>query len=106
MPIKETFVIETTPGIEPIEFDVWIRRQPQSEQQRFHQARVRADAYRQAAIDAGLMIRVHGEKLGAYIWRDEAARKQGKQQDDECMDFYDRFNADTGRRVTGVLKEI
>ena len=106
MPIKEIFVEETTPGIDPIPFEVWLSRQPQSEQQRYHQARARADVYRQAAIDAGLMIRVHGTSPGAYIWRDEEAKKQGKQQDDECMDFYDRFNADTGRRVTGVLKEI
>ena len=106
MPIKETFVVETTPGIEPISFDDWLAQQSASEQQRYHQARARADVYRQAAIDASLMIRVHGTSPGAYIWRDEEAKKQGKQQDEECMEFYSRFNADTGRRVTGVLTEI
>jgi hypothetical protein len=43
---------------------------------------------------------------GAYIWRDEQAKQQGKRQDEECMDFYTRYNADTGRRVNGVLTEI
>jgi len=104
MPIKEIFVVETTPGIEPIPFDVWISRQPLSEQRRYRQARARADAYRQEAIDAGLMSIEPG--TGSYIWRDEHAKEQGKRQDDECMDFYDRFNADTGRQVNGVLKEI
>ena len=104
MPVKETFVVETTPGIDPVPFEVWLSRQPQSEQQRFHQARARADTYRQEAIDAGLMSIEPG--TGAYIWRDEQAKQQGKRQDDECMSFYSRFNADTGRRVTGILKEI
>ena len=106
MPIKETFVIETTPGIDPIPFDVWLRQQPQKEQKRYQEARARADAYRQAAIDAGLMIHVHGASPGAYIWRDEEAKKQGKQQDDECMDFYDRFNADTGRKLVSVVEHV
>ena len=104
MPIKEIFVEETTPGIDPIPFKVWLRRQPQSEQQRYHQARARADAYRQEAIDAGIMSIEPG--TASYIWRDEEAKKQGKRQDDECMSFYSRFNADTGRRITGILKEI
>jgi hypothetical protein len=104
MPIKEIFIIETTPGIDPIPFKVWLSRQPQSEQNRYHQARARADVYRQEAIDAGIMsIELSTD---AYIWRDEQAKQQGKQQDDECMAFYDRFNADTGRRVNGVLTEI
>ena len=106
MPIKETFVIETTPGIEPIPWDIWFKNLPASEQQRYHQARARADVYRQAAIDDGLMIHVHGASPGAYIWRDEAAKKQGKQQDDECMDFYDRFNADTGRKLVTVTEYV
>ena len=104
MPIKEIFVIETTPGIDPIHFDVWLARQTQSEQQRYRAARIRADAYRQAAIDAGLMIHVQGANPGAYIWRDEEAKKQGKQQDDECMGFYDRYNADTGRKLVSVIE--
>jgi len=104
MPVKETFVIEITPGIEPIEFDVWIRRQPRSEQQRYRESRARADAYRQQAIDAGLMSVEPG--TWDYIWRDEQAKQQGKRQDEECMDFYTRFNAETGRKITGVLKEI
>jgi hypothetical protein len=104
MPIKETFIMETTTGIDPIPFEVWLSRQPQSEQQRFHQARARADTYRQEAIDAGLMsIEID---TGAYIWRDEQAKQQGKRQDDECMDFYTRYNSDTGIRVNGVLTEI
>ena len=104
MPIKEIFVEETTPGIDPIPFKVWLRRQPQSEQQRYHQARARADAYRREAIDAGIMSIEPG--TASYIWRDEEAKTQGKRQDDECMSFYSRFNAETGRRITGILKEI
>ena len=104
MPIKETFVVETAPGIDPIPFDAWLAGQPPSEQQRYRQARARADVYRQEAIDAGLMSIEPG--TGAYIWRDEQAKQQGKRQDDECMDFYTRYNADTGRRVNGVLTEI
>ena len=99
-------MVETTPGIDPIPFDQWLAQQPVSEQQRYHLARSKADAYRQQAIDAGFMIRVEGASPGEYIWRDEEAKQQGKQQDDECMDFYTRFNADTGRRVNGVLTEI
>ena len=104
MPVKETFVVETTPGIDPIPFDAWLAGQSQSEQQRYRQARIRADAYRQEAIDSGIMSIETG--TGAYIWRDEQAKQQGKRQDDECMDFYTRYNADTGRRVNGVLTEI
>jgi hypothetical protein len=104
MPIKETFIIETTPGIEPISWNIWFKNLPLSEKQRYHQARARADAYRQEAIDAGLMSIEPG--TGNYIWRDEQAKQQGKRQDDECLDFYTRFNADTGRQVNGVLKEI
>ena len=104
MPVKEIFVVETTPGIEPIPFDVWLSRQPASEQQIYRQARARADAYRQEAIDAGFMSIEPG--TGSYIWRDKQAKEQGKRQDEECMDFYTRFNADTGRQVNGVLKEI
>jgi hypothetical protein len=104
MPIKETFVMETTPGIDPIPFEVWMSQQPQSEQQRYHQARARADAYRQEAIDAGIMSIEIG--TGDYIWRDEEAKKQGKRQDEECMDFYTRYNADNGIQVNGVLTEI
>jgi len=104
MPIKETFVVETTPGIEPIPWDIWFKNLPESEQQRYRQARARADAYRQEAIDAGLMV--IEPNSGSYIWRDEQAKKQGKRQDNECMDFYDRFNAASGRRVNGVLEEI
>jgi hypothetical protein len=106
MPIKEIFIIETTPGIDPIPFDVWLARQSPSEQDRYHQARARADAYRQEAIDAGLMIHVAGAVPGAYIWRDEAAKKQGKRQDNECMDFYARFNADTGRKLVTVVEHV
>lgn len=106
MPIKETFIVETTPGITPIPFDTWLGQQSQSEQQRFWNARARADAYRQQAIDDGLMIHVHGASPGAYIWRDEAAKKQGKQQDNECMEFYDRFNADTGRKLVTVAEYV
>jgi hypothetical protein len=104
MPIKEIFVEETTLGIDPIPFEVWLSRQPQSDQQQYYQARVRADTYRQEAIDAGIMSIEPGTV--SYIWRDEEAKKQGKRQDDECMSFYSRFNADTGRRITGILKEI
>ena len=104
MPIKETFVMETTPGIDPIPFDTWLAQQSLSEQQRFSEARARADAYRQAAIDAGLMS-IEPE-TGSYIWRDADAKNQGKLEDDECLDFYTRFNADTGRIVNGVLTEI
>jgi hypothetical protein len=104
MPIKEIFVEETTPGIDPIPFEVWLSRQPQSDQQRYYQARVRADTHRQEAIDAGIMSIEAG--TASYIWRDEEAKKQGKRQDDECMSFYSRFNADTGRRIAGILKEI
>ena len=102
MPVKETFVVKTTPGIDPILFDDWLAQQSLSEQQRYYQSRARADLYRQAAIDAGLIIHVRN----AYIWRDEEARKQGKRQDDECMDFYNRFNADTGRKLVSVIDHI
>ena len=104
MPIVETWIEETTPGIDPIPFKVWLAHQPESEQQRFYLARARADAYRQEAIDAGIMSIDPGTL--SYIWRDEEAKNQGKQQDEECMDFYTRFNAEPGRKITGVLKEI
>jgi len=106
MPIKETFIVETTIGITPIPFDTWLGQQSQSEQQRYREARARADTYRQEAINAGLMIHVHGASPGVYIWRDEAAKKQGKQQDDECMDFYNRFNTDTGRKLVSVTEYV
>ena len=98
--------METTPGIDPIPFDIWLAKQPLSEQKRYRESRARADAYRQAAIDAGFMIHIHGSEPGAYIWRDEEAKKQGKQQDDECMEFYNRFNFDTGRKLVMVDEYI
>jgi hypothetical protein len=94
--------METTPGIDPITFDVWIAQQSPSEQKRYWESRAWADMYRQQAIDAGLMIHIDGTDPGVYIWRDEAAKQQGKQQDDECLEFYDRFNAETGRRLVTV----
>jgi hypothetical protein len=35
VPIVETWIEETTPGIDPIPFKVWLAHQPESEQQRF-----------------------------------------------------------------------
>lgn len=106
MPIIEKFVIETTPGIEPILFSEWLAQLPVDEQQRYNDARARMDAYRQEAIDSGRMIHVHGASPGEYIWRDEAAKKQGKQSDNECLSFYDRFNAETGRKLVIIVEHV
>lgn len=106
MPIRETFVIETTPGIDPITFDDWLSQQSESEQQRYHAAAARNDSYRQEAIDSGRMIWVHGSSPGQYIWKDEEAWKQNKLQDAECMGFYDRFNSDTGRKLVSVIEQV
>ena len=104
MPIKETFVEETTPGIDPIPFDQWLAQQSTSDQERFYQARARADAYRQEAIDTGRLSIEPG--TGSYIWKDQEMKRQGKRQDKECMNFYAKFNADTGRRIIYVSTEI
>jgi hypothetical protein len=61
------------------------------------------DAYRQEAIDDGRMII---DKDGSYIWRDEQAKKQGKRQDEECLNFYDRYNKEVGITVTWTWTEI
>ena len=106
MPIREKFIMETTPGIEPIVFSDWLDRLPLEEQKQYNEARARMDAYRQEAIDAGRMIQVHGVSPGEYIWRDEDAKKQGKRQDDECLRFYDRFNAETGKKLVIVIEYV
>ena len=104
MPIREKFVEELTPGIEPTPWPVWFENLSEDEQQRYHQARARMDAYRQEAIDSGLMI--IDPATADYIWRDEQAKQQGKRQDDECLEFYNRYNTETGRKIKSVLMEV
>ena len=111
MSLKQTFITQYAPGVEMITFPEWLATLSDSEQTRYHQARARMDAYRQEAIDAGRMII---DKDGSYVWRDEAAINWkdknslgfGKKIDDECLSFYDRFNADTGKTVTSIITEI
>jgi hypothetical protein len=104
MPIKQTFIknyplSDTT----PITFLEWLATQSDSDQARFHQARARMDAYRQEAIDDGRMTI---DTDGNYIWSDEQAQQQGKQQDNECLEFYDRYNTAVGLTVTWTWTEI
>ena len=103
MPIKQTFITNYPPGTKPISFLEWLAMQPESEQSIYHQARARMDVYRQEAIDDGRMIIDNDNN---YIWRDEQSKQQGKRQDDECLDFYDRYNADVGVTVTWTWEEI
>lgn len=103
MPIKQTFITHYPPGDMPIPFLEWLATQPDSEQSKYHQARARMDAYRQEAIDDGRMII---DKDGSYVWSNEQAKQQGKRQDDECLDFYDRYNAAVGITVTWTMTEI
>jgi len=102
MPVLQTWVHEYPPGVVPIPFDDWLNTLPPEEQQRYHIARARADAKRQKAIDEGRMIITND----GYVWKDESSLLMGKEQDDECMSFYDRFNAETGRTQIGIYKEV
>jgi len=102
MPIKQTFIINYQSDSKPISFFEWLATRPEEEQSSYHQARTRMDAYRQEAIDNGLMTL----DTDGYIWRDEQARQQGKRQDDECLNFYDRYNKDVGITVTWTWTEI
>jgi len=103
MPIKQTFIHQYATSDKPISFSQWLATQSDSEQTRYHQARARMDEYRNEAIDAGLMVI---DKDNSYIWRDEEAKNQGKRQDDECLGFYDRYNAAVGLTVTWIWEEI
>jgi hypothetical protein len=104
MPLVEKFTIETTPGIEPISFSEWLDQLPPGEKDRYYTASARNDAHRNEAIAAGLMIVVPG--TSEYTWRDDAAKAQGKTNDLECMEFYDRFNADTGRKLVTTIEHV
>jgi hypothetical protein len=101
MPIKQTFITNYPPGPTPISFLEWLATQPDKEKSRYHLARARMDAYRQEAIDDGRMSLADD----GYIWRDEQAKQQGKRQDDECLNFYDRYNKDVGITVTWTWTE-
>ena len=103
MPIKQTFVTHYPSDSTPISFREWFATLPNDEQSSFYRARARMDAYRQEAIDDGRMII---DKDGSYIWRDEQAKKQGKRQDEECLNFYDRYNKEVGITVTWTWTEI
>jgi len=103
MPIKQKFIISYLPGSTGISFGEWLSTQSQDEQSRYHQARARMDAYRQEAIDDGRMTI---DENSDYIWRDVQSRQQGKQQDDECLNFYHRYNKDVGMIVTWSWEEI
>ena len=103
MPIKQTFIEHFPPGTEPIYFGEWLDKQPASEQSRYYQSRARMDEYREEAIADGRMII---DNDGSYIWRDEQAKQQGKHQDNECLEFYNRYNAEVGLTVTSVWTEI
>ena len=102
MPILQTWTVERPPGTELVTFLDWLLKLPIEEQQRYHAARIRADALRQQAIDEGLMIITDD----GYVWRDQVAFRVGKQNDVECMEFYTRYNAETGIIQTGTQKEI
>jgi hypothetical protein len=102
MPILQTWIVERLPGFEPILFSDWLSKLPAEEQQRYHAARVQADALRQQAIDEGRMVITED----GYVWKDQSAFSIGKENDDECMDFYARYNAETGIIQTGIHKEI
>ena len=102
MPILQTWETEQLPGYQPITFDDWLLGLPEEEQQRYWKARARADALRQKAIDEGRMIIT----LDGYVWKDQASLQVGKKNDDECLDFFTRFNAETGKVKKGVYKEI
>jgi hypothetical protein len=102
MPILQTWTVERQPGTKPILFSDWLLTLPAEEQQRYYTARIRADALRQAAIDEGRMIITDD----GYVWKDQSAFKIGKEHDDECMDFYTRYNAEIGIVQTGTHKEI
>jgi hypothetical protein len=102
MPILQTWIVERLPGFETILFSDWLSKLPAEEQQRYHAARVRADALRQQAIDEGRMVITED----GYVWKDQSAFSIGKENDDECMDFYTRYNAETGIIQTGIHKEI
>ena len=102
MPILQTWIVERLPGFEPILFSDWLSKLPAEEQQRYHAARVRADALRQRAIDEGRMVITED----GYVWKDQSAFSIGKENDDECIDFYTRYNAETGIIQTGIHKEI
>lgn len=103
VPIKQKFITTYLPGATYMSFGEWLTTQSKDEQSRYHQARARMDAYRQEAIDNGRMTI---DLYNNYIWRDEQSRQQGKQQDDECLNFYDRYNKDVGMIVTWVWEEI
>lgn len=102
MPILQTWVVKYPPGVTPVLFADWLGTLPLEEQQRYHTARCRADVKRQKAIDEGRMIIT----TNGYVWKDELSLLTGKEQDDECMSFYDRFNAETGRTQTELYKEV
>jgi hypothetical protein len=102
MPILQTWVVEQLPGFEPTTFESWLLKLPTEEQERYRAARSRADALRQKAIDEERMIITED----GYVWKDQSSVRIGKENDDECMNFYTRFNAETGQIRTGIYKEI
>jgi len=102
MPILQTWTVERLPGFAPVTFDEWLSKLPAKEQERYHAARLRADALRQKAIDEGRMIITDD----GYVWKNQSSFGIGKENDDECMNFYTRFNAETGIVQTGIHKEI
>lgn len=92
MPAIQQFEYIWPDGVIPIQFHPWIATLTQAEQDEFAQALSRQHAYRQQAIDAGLLtLGVDG-----YEWKDKATLDNGKPTDPVWQIYWQRWINTTG----------
>ena len=102
MPVTQEFEYTWPEGSTPIQFHTWIATLSQSEQDEFAQAFIRQRAYRQQAIDSGLMsLRFNG-----YEWKDKATLDRGKPTDPVWQAYWQRWIDTTGVQFIVNIVEV
>jgi hypothetical protein len=100
--VRQTFEWSTVDDAPFVSIETWVSSLSVEEQQHFLEARSRQDAYRQAAIDAGLLIL---DTNSDYIWRDKIAARQGKSTDEVWNNFFERWKKECGIILHTQIKE-
>ena len=103
MAVRQVWQQISVSGESPMGFEQWLSTLSHSEQQEYCAAKDRQHAYRQNAIDQGLM---QIDADGGYVWRDEAAAQQGKPQDETWARYHARYHRECGIEMLCIEEKV